>query len=378
MPRMPRLPLPSVLALIAFPAVGVAAPGAMEQWKEYAEASIAPQFDWYEVPTVAAPTVLGLAQGASLNDGRRVAVTSLRQMGDGLGWSHQHADFAPRFAAFNVGGELSGRAVNATFAGTRLGLSTGMAGEFGVSAIVARQHFATQGFGSGDWDGSYTDTRFLGVGAGVHESSTGTAVRLDWRGVMEEAGWGWDVALQSRIEMDPFKAYRGVYSEPGDFDIPGFARVALDTPSMGGLRFSAEIQRVFYREIATFTSAGLPTRFLALLGDGNSPDFAWRDLTVYAIEARYSDDLDGAWTLRFASQQQPRPTSALLDRALSELYSDQNVALSYERVSEGWGQFRIGASYSPVTYFLGSAPYLQRGFETGRQVEFEAQWTLFF
>jgi hypothetical protein len=99
---------------------------------------------------------------------------------------------------------------------------------------------------------------------------------------------------------------------------------------------------------------------------------------VFALETRLRDAANGLWSLRLATQQQPRPTSALLDRALSELYSDSNLALAYERGSAAWGQFRLAASYSPVTYFLGSSPYLQRGFETGRQLEFEAQWSIPF
>lgn len=373
---MLRSPLSSVIALLLAPAAATAAPAAMEQWKDYAAASIAPSYDWYGVAAVQPPS---LRDTESLAPGT-LAVGALRfnGLGDSWGWNDAAAGIAPRHAAFEAGGELNGRLVNASFSGTRLGFASGAAGEFGISAVVARQHYATQGFGYGEWDGSYVNGRVVGVGAGVHEASTGSAVRLDWRNELLEGGLRWDVALQSRIEMDPFKAYRGVYSEPGDFDIPGYARFALEAPLGGRFSVVGEVQRVFYREIATFTSAALPTRFLALLGDGASPEFAWRDLTVYAIETRLRDGFDGQWSLRLASQQQPRPTSALLDRALDELYSDTNVALAYERSSDSWGRLRLGASYSPVTYFLGSSPYLQRGFETGRQLEFEAQWSVPF
>jgi hypothetical protein len=289
------------------------------------------------------------------------------------------ATWVPRSRAFSFQAGAASGAVGAQFRGTRLALTgAGDAGEFGIAAVVARQQYATQGFGYGDWDGSSDDRRFLGVGSGVYQSSTGSAVRLDWNTPLGERGWWVDAALQSRIEMDPFKAYRGVYSEAGDFDVPGYARMAIEAPVGERLSLTGEVQRVFYREIPTFTSASLPTRFLALLGDGASPDFAWRDLTVFALEARLQDDFNGEWTLRLASQQQPRPTSDLLDRALEELYSDQNIAVAYQRGSQRWGELRIGASYSPVTYFLGSAPYLQRGFQTGRQLEFEAQWSLPF
>ena len=32
--------------------------------------------------------------------------------------------------------------------------------------------------------------------------------------------FGWNLGVRSRIDMNTYKAYRGVYSEPGDLDIP--------------------------------------------------------------------------------------------------------------------------------------------------------------
>jgi hypothetical protein len=361
------------------PALSAAGDDHLNQWKAYAAASIAPKFAWYQ-PALAPPPVLG-AQYRAAEPGWSGASVSLRLSALEAAWGagSNATTWVPRSHAFSFQAGAASGAVNAQFRGTRLALTrAGGVGEFGIAAVVARQQYATQGFGYGEWDGSSDDRRFLGVGSGVYQSSTGSAVRLDWNSALGQGGWAVDAALQSRIEMDPFKAYRGVYSEAGDFDVPGYARLGIEAPVGERLRLSGEVQRVFYREIPTFTSASLPTRFLALLGDGASPDFAWRDLTVFALEARLQDDFNGEWTLRLASQQQPRPTSDLLDRALEELYSDQNIAVAYQRGSQRWGELRIGASYSPVTYFLGSAPYLQRGFQTGRQLEFEAQWSLPF
>lgn len=367
----------AILAAL-IPAAASADSSPLEQWKAYAGASIAPDFDWYEPAAVEAPSLSPAAadQSVGLWSLSRVNVR-LSALEDELSAPTQSA--APRGAQYDLGARLSsGRAVNAQFSGTRIGLQFGGLGEFGVSAVVARQQFATQGFGYGEWNGAYDDRRFLGVGSGVHEVNTGSAVRLDWQGPLAGSSLTLDAAVQSRIEVDPFKAYRGVYSEAGDFDVPGFASIALEAPLTERFSVAGEVQRVFYRDIPTFTSDSLPTSFLALLGDGRSPAFAWNDLTVYAVEARLRDDFGGRWTLRLATQQQPRPTSALLDQALEELYSDENIGFSYQRDSARWGALRIGASYSPVTYFLGSSPYLQRGFQTGRQLEFEAQWTLPF
>lgn len=359
-----------------------ASSGVLDRWKDYAAASIAPSFDWYRPALVQAPGP-GRSGWAPAETG--FAFAAFGGMGlrfdadDALaGWRQGALPHLVEGGGLATTRSFSGRGVDSSLGATRLGLQARRLGEFGVAAVVARQHYATHGFGYGEWDGTRSHPRYPGVGTGVRESSTGSGVRLDWGRELGAQGWRVDAAWQSRIEMDAFKAYRGVYSEPGDFDIPGYAELALEVPVSRGVRLSGEVQRVFYQDIPTFTSASLPTRFLALLGDAASPEFAWRDLTVFALELRIGDPSAGRWTLRAATQQQPRPTSALLDRALSELYSDRNLAVAWERETPGWGAFRVAASYSPVTYFLGSAPYLQRGFQTGRQLEFEAQWTLSF
>lgn len=347
-----------------------------EAWQGYASASISPQFSWARAPAAEAPNALGAHYADRSGSSGKVKATwswvadAQRSLVPWQGLAVQSEGL--------LRSDLSSSGIASQVRGTRLAISTGVDREFGITAVVARQHFATQGFGYGDWDGT-SGQRYAGVGSNVYESSSGSGVRLDWAAPVPAAdGLRWNLAVQSRVEMDPFNAYRGVYAEPGDFDIPGSAALSFDRHFGTGVAVRMEVQRVFYSDVDTFTSASLPTRFLSLLGDGGSPEFAWKDLTVYALETSVQDRFGGDWSLRFTSQQQPRPTSQLLDSALSELYSDTNVALAYEFGGGTLGDFRIAASYSPVSYFLGTSPYIDRDFEPGRQVEFEAQWSLHF
>lgn len=365
-----------LMLLAGAPAMAAGTADTMAQWQDYAATAVSPRYDWYR-PLAQAPT-LHSREAANRSGGVLLSLAGLQARFNGLAFTGDQDPFGANFAVGVNDSRYSGRGVAADFNATRLAVSGGSLGEFGLTAVVARQQFATQGFGSGEWDGSFENGRRLAPAGEWHESASGNGVRLDFRGLLGESDWRWDVAVQSRIEMDPFKSYRGVYSEAGDFDVPGFARLGVAVPV--GQRFSvgAEVQRVFYREVDPFTSSALPARFLSLLGDGSSPEFSWDDLTVMALEARLADAANGEWSLRFASQQQPRPTSALLDRALEDLYSDTNVALAYQLDTGRVGQFRVAASYSPVTYFLGSSPYLRGGFESGSQLEFEAQWAIPF
>lgn len=257
---------------------------------------------------------------------------------------------------------------------TTLRQSIGADADVALTAIVARNRFATPGMGNAPWQ---SVEQFTGVRqSGVQEVSEGGGVELAFNRALSER-LSLNLSLQTRIDMDAFKAYRGIYSEAGDFDLPGHARTGLVWAVSDRFALGADVQRVMYSSVDTFTPATLPTRFLALLGDGSSPEFAWRDLTVYSAEAAVIDDFGGRWSLRYSTQQQPRPTSAMLSRALADQYSDGNLGFGYRRAISA-GHFQLAASYAPAAYFMAPAPFVQRDFDGGSQFEVEAQWTLAF
>lgn len=241
-----------------------------------------------------------------------------------------------------------------------------------VGVVVASQRFATAGFGLSSFDAH--DQAM--IGSGRSELSTGQGMHVGFSG-LARSDWQWAVSAQTQIDMDAFKSYRGVYSEPGDFDVPG--RVSAQMAWSPGNRFelAASVDRVFYSDVQAFTSGALPARFLALLGDSSSPNFAWQDLTVFAVEGTLHDAHDGQWSLRYTTRQQPSPTSPLLDLALAEDYTDLNLAAAYRRSFDAFGQLALGASYAPSQYFLGVSPY-GRSYQPGRQLEVELNWTVNF
>jgi hypothetical protein len=177
--------------------------------------------------------------------------------------------------------------------------------------------------------------------------------------------------------MDAFKSYRGVFTEPGDFDMPARTGLSMEWLAAAPLSISFGVERVLYSGVNAFTSRALPPRFLAFLGDGSSPRFAWRDLTVYSVESELKDASGGQWILRWTSRQQPSPTSALLDFALSDTYSDTNVLASYQRELGSAGSLSFGASYAPSQYILGAGSFGSR-FSEGAQLEVEMNWSMRF
>jgi hypothetical protein len=177
--------------------------------------------------------------------------------------------------------------------------------------------------------------------------------------------------------MDTYKRFRGVYSEPGDLDIPATAAVGLSASLAPQTALVLGAEHVFYSDINGFSSYALPNRFLALLGDSSSPSFEWQDLTVYSAA------LQGAvsrwqWSVRYSTSLQPNPTAGLLQQAIEGIQSDSNWSLGVGRALGGFGDFRLTASYAGSEYVLGS-PYVSNIDPTeSTHFEFEALWNVRF
>lgn len=344
------------------------------QWREYARQGVAPEYSWAASEPVAPPTVLSSARQA-----RAAAQAALLSPFAGLSvrFAESGAGYAPNDTAASSGLLARDRSlIRSEFTESTIGHQFGgRAGRLELTAVVAHQRYASAGFGTAPW---VAREELVGLRSDLpHERSAGHGVRLTYGAPLGEA-LSWRVTAQSKLDMDAFESYRGVYSEAGDFDLPARVQTQLQWDLTPALAVALGIERVFYSNVAPFTSAALPTRFLSLLGDGSSPEFAWRDLTVYSAEAAVADGQGGEWGLRYTTRQQPSPTSALLASAIASDYTDTNLALSYRRPLGVLGEVWLAAAYAPSRYFLGASPYLQRDLEGGSQVELEALWSIPF
>jgi hypothetical protein len=246
-----------------------------------------------------------------------------------------------------------------------------------LSAILAYQRFASLDLGVGsialqDPNGA------AHIAFSASTGSYGTGMRADFNNKLSDTV-SWQLGVQSRVNMDAFNTYRGVYSEPGSFDIPASANAGLGYALTPQLKLDVGVERVMYSEIAPFTSNALPTRFLVLLGSEISPAFAWQDLTVYSVGGSWYDNSAGLWSLHFSTRQQPLPSSPLLQSALEPYLSSHAVEFSFARPVTVNSSIHLAATYAPTEFVLGLPT--SRSLMTGNnssQIEYEALWVTRF
>ncbi len=254
----------------------------------------------------------------------------------------------------------------------------------GVSAVVAYQRYSAATLGLfaatspehvSQWTqrSSMTDSGYTPY----QESGYGTGVRLALRQEVAR-GIALDAGFQSRIDMEEFAAYRGVYSQPADLDIPARARLGLALQANERSWLSFAVERVLYSDISAFPSRHLPNRFLSMMGDSTSPSFNWEDLTVYSVGFTWSDGENQQWHVDLSTRTQPSPSSRLLSRAIEGDLADSAMVVGYSRRTGERSRLDFNAAYAPSEYAFGGSVLGVTTDELGQQLELEAMWSLSF
>ena len=250
-------------------------------------------------------------------------------------------------------------------------------GVLGVSAIIAHQRYSAASLGMTAARTPDENPWLANAFSPQHESGYGMGVRLALRQEVVD-GIALDAGFQSRIDMEEFAAYRGVYSQAADLDIPARARVGLAFQASERSWLNVAIERVMYSEISAFPSRYLPNRFLSLLGDSTSPVFNWQDLTVYSVGYTWSDGADQQWHIDLSTRTQPSPSSRLLSQALEGDLASNAVIVGYSRRTGERSRLAFNAAYAPSEYAFGGSVLGVTTDELDQQVEVEAMWTLSF
>lgn len=343
----------------------------LSRWHDYALSSITPQFSWAVLPPAyGAPRVLdnysGVVARAPLFEVQRAAANHLA-ISIATGTIADTPSVLPDQTAHLSGLPQSG--LQRTVVASSLAHDWGKHGSLRLTGVLAYQRFASLGLGTTDG--------WAPLPTWFNDSSYGAGARVDIGNALADR-LRWNFGYQSRVGMGALTNYRGVFADPGDFDIPASASANFSYALTPQFDVDVGVQRVMYSAITPFTSSNLPTRFLALLGDGGSPVFAWRDLDVYSIGWTLRAEKLGAVQLRYTTRQQPVPTSRLLENALASATANDTISLGWSR---GFGQnanVSFAASYATSPYYLLMPSYLARSDGTASQFEFEANWSMRF
>ncbi len=243
----------------------------------------------------------------------------------------------------------------------------------GVSAVFATQSFGVSQLGLRSYNRDVPAALRPTLYEPYAETGFGAGVQLAVRSELTEH-IAFDAGYQSRINMDDFANYRGVYSQPADFDIPARARLGLAFKAGERSWLNISVERVLYSEIGAFASRNLPSRFLSLLGDSTSPSFAWDDLTVYSVGWNWADNKGTSWYVDFSSRTQPSPNSRMLSQAIDADLANNAMTIGFSRQMSMTSRFNVNAAYAPSEYAFGGNVLGVTTDQLDQNLELEALW----
>lgn len=352
----------------------------MQHWRGYALSRITPDYSWAErdAEQARAPSLMDrMVDGTSglrvqLDGHPRLALTLEMQTRTLSGHTPLQVDSVTPAATPLLS------AVGTPFTGDTA--STGLSRQFGrdgrldLAVVMVRQRFASPSMDGDDYSVMQSDASLFSQPLVAQGTGMEVGFRQPFLGNLD-----WVAGYRSRVNMDSFQNFRGIYGNPGDLDIP--ARMQLGLAWRPGqqneLRLAAE--RVKYSAIEPFVSTALPRRLLAVLGDATSPEFSWRDLDVYSVSFEQRLNAGNRLGVRYSTGEQPKPSSPLLSRLLMEDAANYSVGLSFIHDAPVM-QWRLMANYAPAEFVLGipSSARSSNQPDGARQLEFESVWAWYF
>jgi long-chain fatty acid transport protein len=177
----------------------------------------------------------------------------------------------------------------------------------GASLLIGYQRFRSYGLGL--FQALSSDP--LNVTNQGDDQSWGAGVRLGWTGnITSNITLG--ASASSKIYMQEFDDYSGLFAEQGDFDIPANFGVGIAFKPNSKTTIAFDVSRILYGDVAAIANKG-PTanefygalsEVLAtggysgsgLLGTDNGWGFGWEDITVYKLGVNY--EYSNQWTFR--------------------------------------------------------------------------------
>jgi long-chain fatty acid transport protein len=179
----------------------------------------------------------------------------------------------------------------------------------GVAPTFAYQKFRAQGLQA--FDNPMLSTSPGDVTNREYASSTGYGVRIGYHGTFDRLSVG--VAWASKMAMDEFDKYKGLFAEQGGFDIPSNLTLGLAWRPDDKWLLAADWGRIKYSDARSVSNPSVALLYCAggdassCMGGPNGPGFGWKDIDVWKFGVEYA--VDAKLVLRAGYNHSENPVS---------------------------------------------------------------------
>lgn len=92
-------------------------------------------------------------------------------------------------------------------------------------------------------------------------------------------------SYQSRLKMQEFERYKGLFANGGEFDIPAIARAGIAVRPFDDWTFLVDREHIFYGEVDAIANSGI---MACQLGASGGCGFGWTDMKIWHVGAEWN------------------------------------------------------------------------------------------
>jgi long-chain fatty acid transport protein len=182
----------------------------------------------------------------------------------------------------------------------------------GIAPLFAYQRFKAEGLQAFQGLSTSPDN----VTNKGYDSSTGWGVRVGYYGNLTDQ-FQVGASYQSKISMDNFDKYKGLFAESGGFDIPSSWSLGVAFKPTPAWLIALDYQRINYSDVdAVHNRSNLILQCPQppaspnsnCLGGANGAGFGWQSVNVWKLGVQYQ--INPAWTVRAGYNHSDNPIQA--------------------------------------------------------------------
>ena len=178
----------------------------------------------------------------------------------------------------------------------------------GIAPTIAYQRF--KAYGMQAFDNPFLSTSPGNVTNRGTTDSWGYGARFGYMGHFGPVAVG--AAYATKMKMDEFSKYRGLFAEEGGFDIPSNFTVGASWWVTPALVLALDYQKIYYSDAKSVNNPSALIGNCAMMGDrdaclggSNGAGFGWQDVDVWKCGVQYQ--IDQRWTVRAGYNHSDNP-----------------------------------------------------------------------
>jgi len=216
---------------------------------------------------------------------------------------------------------------------------------FGISPIIGYQRFRAEGLQAfAGFSTSPTNVSNQG-----YDSAWGYGARIGWFGQLSDTV-SVGAAYSTKVYMQKFDKYKGLFAEQGGFDAPESYSVGIAFKATPSFTVLADYRRINYNDIP---SVGNPSARVTnctgvggtdpsvCLGGTNGAGFGWQNVNVYKLGFEYQSSGEMTWRAGYSHNNNPIGAQDVTFNILAPGVIEDHATLGFTYKTKSGGELTM-------------------------------------